>query len=117
MSGGRFDYCDSQLKSLIFGYDDKCINRFEDKEISQLVFDVLDLIHDYDWYDSGDTCEETWLKKKAAFKKKWLRKNSEPARTKQIIDESIESLRKELYSSFCDLCPCDSKDQYEGDLK
>ena len=72
MSGGRFDYKDSILKDEIYGWADKPINVFEDREISELVWDVFDLIHDFDWYTSGDTCKETYLKAKSDFKKKWF---------------------------------------------
>lgn len=98
MSGGRFNYQDSMLKTEIFGWSDKPINVFEDREISALVFDVFDLIHDFDWYKSGDTSEEVWQKKKSIFKKKWF--GSRSARLKSIINESIEELRKELYDTI-----------------
>ena len=67
MSGGRFDYIDSRCKSEIFGWDDRFRNVFEDREISELIFDVFDLIHDYDWYASGDTGEGKWLTAKDAL--------------------------------------------------
>ena len=98
MSGGRFNYQDSMLKTEIFGWSDKPTNVFEDREISALVFDVFDLIHDFDWYKSGDTSEEFWQKKKSIFKKKWF--GSRSARLKSIINESIEELRKELYDTI-----------------
>ena len=99
MSGGRFDYKDLALKEEIFGYDDKFSNVFEDREISKLVWDVLELIHEFDWYSSGDTSEELYLKAKTAFKKKWLQ--SEPReRTKTVIDEAIEEARSELYKTY-----------------
>jgi len=100
MSGGYFNYEDSNLKCEIFGFGNTCTNVFEDKEISQLIYDVFDLIHDFDWYRSGDTCEDNWLKKKRAFKKKWLYKNSRETRTKEIIDSSIEELKQELYKTY-----------------
>ena len=102
MSGGYFNFEDSNLKFEIFGFGKTCSNVFEDKEISQLIWDVFDLLHDYDWYRSGDTCKDTWLKKKRLFKKKWIRSSFEQERTKQIIDESIEDLRKELYETYLD---------------
>ena len=49
MSGGRFNYMDSTIKNEIFGWTNKPINVFEDREISELVWDVFDLIHSYDW--------------------------------------------------------------------
>ena len=99
MSGGRFDYQDSRLKSEIFGWTDTPRNVFEDREISELVWDVLDLIHDYDWYASGDTCKETYLKAKAEFKKKWLGGNR-GLRIKQTIDKALEEVRQELYETY-----------------
>ena len=99
MSGGRFDYIDRSLKSEIFGRTDTPSNVFEDKEISALVWDVLDLIHEYDWYASGDTCEETYLKAKAAFKEKWLNGNRD-GRIRRIVDETLKQTKDELYKTF-----------------
>jgi len=99
MSGGRFEYLDSRLKSEIFGYSsDKPINVFEDREISELVWDVLDLIHYYDWYASGDTRKETYLEKKAAFKKKWM--SNRGVRVRRIVDEALDEVRRELYETY-----------------
>lgn len=109
MSGGHFDYTDSQAKSEIFGWTDKPTNVFEDREISELIFDVFDLIHDYDWYASGDTGENDWLKAKRAFKAKWLRSPSEE-RTKAIIDAVIDDTRQELYKTFLSCKDGTSKD-------
>lgn len=98
MSGGHFNYQDSTLMSEIFGWADKPSNRFEDKEISELVWDVLNLIHDYDWYASGDTCEKTWLEAKMKFKQKWF--GNPYVRTKRIIDQSIRECKDELYKTY-----------------
>lgn len=98
MSGGRFDYVDSRCKSEIFGWDDKCRNIFEDREISELIWDVFDLIHAYDWYSSGDTCEDTYLKAKAEFKKKWLKHDEN--RVQMVIDNAIDEVRQELYKTY-----------------
>lgn len=98
MSGGHFNYIDGNLKSEIFGWTNKPTNAFEDREISELVWDVLDLIHDYDWYASGDTCEETWLKKKNAFKKKWF--SNRGVRIRQIVDNALQETKDELYKTF-----------------
>ncbi len=98
MSGGRFSYLDSSLKSEIFGWTDKPRNVFEDREISELVWDVLDLIHDFDWYASGDTVEENYLSRKAEFKKKWL--DNRGVRVRRIIDEAIQECKAELYATY-----------------
>ena len=60
MSGGYFEYINDRLKTDIFGYkfdadygvdvfkNQKVPNVFEDREISELVADVFDLIHSFD---------------------------------------------------------------------
>lgn len=98
MSGGRFNYLDVQLKDEIFGFGPRVTNVFEDREISELVWDVLDLIHDFDYYGKGDTCEETYLKKKAEFKKKWF--SNRGVRVRRIVDEALAQTREELYKTF-----------------
>ncbi len=110
MSGGYFEYIDSQLKSQIFGWRDKYNNVFEDKQISELVWDILSLIHEFDWYKSGDNCRETYLKAKREFKEKWLSGDDNRENTKRIIDEALNEMRQELYETF-DI----ANDAYGGD--
>lgn len=98
MSGGRFNYNEVSLRDDIFGWTDQPGNVFEDREISELVWDVLNLIHDFDYYISGDTCEETYLKAKAAFKKKWF--SNRGVRVRRIVDEALAQTREELYKTF-----------------
>lgn len=100
MSGGRFSYADCQLKSEIYGFfADEPANVFEDREISELVWDVLELIHTFDYYQCSDTSKETYLKKKDAFKKKWFGGNR-GLRVKRIVDDALAETRKELYETF-----------------
>ena len=99
MSGGLFEYKDSSAQNEIFHFADEPTNVFEDIEISRLVWDVFELIHDFDWYKSGDTDESDWLKSKAEFKKKWFHRD-ETAFTKEIIDEEIAKAKEALYKTF-----------------
>lgn len=98
MSGGRFEYADSLLKNEIFGWSDTPHNVFEDREISELVWDVLNLIHEYDWYASGDTGEDDYLKAKEAFKKKWF--SNRGVRVRRIVDDALKECKDELYKTF-----------------
>ena len=99
MSGGHFNYEDSRLKNEIFGWTDKPANVFEDKEISELVWDVFDLIHVFDWYASGDSNEKKYLEVKAKFKAKWLRGDYE-VRIREIVDDALSQCKEELYKTF-----------------
>ena len=98
MSGGRVDYTDSRLKNEIYGWSDTWSNVFEDREISELVWDVLYLIHDFDWYASGDTGKEDYLEAKAKFKRKWL--GNRGVAVRRTIDTAIEELKQELYETY-----------------
>lgn len=98
MSGGLWNYQDSRLKNEIFDYSNTPWNALEDREISELVWDVLGLLHDFDWYASGDTCKQTYLDAKTAFKKKWF--SNRGVRIKRTVDNAIDELRQELYETY-----------------
>ena len=102
MSGGRFNYENDSLMSEMFDFleeGDPIPNVLEDREISELTYDLLTLIHDYDWYASGDTGKQDYLKAKKAFKKKWFGTNR-GLRIKRIVDDAVEHTREELYETF-----------------
>lgn len=94
MSGGRFNYADCNLKSEMFGWVDEPYNVMEDDEISELVWDVLELISAFDYYESCDTDRETYIKEKNDFKKKWF--GNRKIRLEKIVDKKIEQLREEI---------------------
>lgn len=94
MSGGRFNYADCNLKSEMFGWVDEPFNVMEDDEISELVWDVLELIRVYDYYCCSDTGRDTYIKRKNEFKKKWFGNRDE--RLEKIVDKKIERLREEV---------------------
>lgn len=97
MSGGHFNYQDSSLKSEMFGWGDKRYSDpMEDVELSQMVYELLDLLHDLDWYKSGDTGDENYLEAKAKFKNKWLRNKNYNDVIKDLIEEEFENKKQEL---------------------
>ena len=86
MIGGMFYGSDTTLKNILFRWSDEPINVFEDEVISELVWDVFDLIQSLDYYKSRDTSKDAYLEDKAAFKKKWLCK-SKGSVARKIVDE------------------------------
>ena len=97
MSGGHFSYQDKSLKIDMFGYDHEYKNPLEDREISNLVYDVLTLLHVFDYYKSGDTGEENYLTEKDKFRNKWLRnKNYQKEVLEQIINDTLQDTKDEL---------------------
>ena len=114
MSGGHFNYKNDDACHEIYGWGVSAnygergfeqsklarrINPFGDLVISELVFDVFCLIHSFDWYCSSDTCEETYRKDVARFKKKWI-KQIPKSTIKEIVTEETSRLRDELYNAF-----------------
>ena len=117
MSGGTWNYANDTLAGDIFGWDvsvDYGLNReehkisamqarkadpLEDKELSELVFDVFCLLHSYDWYNSADTGEDTYRADVKAFKDKWL-KRSGNQRIKDEIEKTLNETRINLYQDL-----------------
>lgn len=115
MSGGRFNHTDRVLTTEMFDtwasyamgdFDYQCNvkrvrrqNRFEDKVISELIYDVMCLINSYDWYASGDTDEETYRKDVNFFKKKWL-KLLDKKYVRELIDEELADTKEELLKAL-----------------
>lgn len=75
------------------------INPMEDKQVSELVWDVFCLLHSLDWYQSADTCEETYREDLAYFKNKWFKKTDKEM-SKEEIDKQISELKEDLYKTF-----------------
>ena len=75
------------------------LNPMEDKQISELVFDVLCLIYSADWYKSCDTGEKTYRDDVKFFKEKWLKVKPEDA-IRDEIDKSIKEAKEALYKDF-----------------
>jgi len=95
MSGGRYSYLDISLKNEIEGDD------FEDAEILDLVNDVLDLIHEYDWYQSCDTSLGDYLEAKKNFKKKWFGTPDRRLKTMfSMIMDSLDECKNNITDAF-----------------
>lgn len=67
-----------------------------DKELDDLMADIVDLAHDLEWYESGDYSKEDYIKTVNKFKRKWFGTDRNE-RLKGYIDETVEKVRKELY--------------------
>lgn len=114
VSGGHFDGANLRLARELFGWDidtsygEKgfgkvmqagAINPLEDRELSKLVWDLLCVIHSYDYYACGDIGEEQYRKDVEYFKEKWLGLGR-PATVRRHIEEECSRLREELCREF-----------------
>lgn len=86
MSGGSMDY-------ICYRVEEQA-NCMGDRELIELVKDVAQLLHDREWYLSGDYGDETWEKCARKFKKKWFDTPRED-RLKALIEQVFDEAKQE----------------------
>lgn len=89
MSGGSYNYICYTIENELYG-------RMYDTELNDLIKDISELVHDLEWWISGDTNEEAYRTSVNRFKKKWFDGNRKE-RLKGYIDKELEKTKKELY--------------------
>lgn len=118
MSGGHFDYKNDDAGKEIFGWyldinygldrrqeDAKKaakMNPLEDREISELAYDLFCLLHSFDWYKSGDTGIDDYREDLAFFKKKWLERSGQE-RVHFLVERAIDRIKKQSDEEIADL--------------
>ena len=76
-----------------------------DRELNDLVHDLVKVFHDKEWADSGDISEGEYNKTVQEFKKKWFAKDGEILRREKYFADALEELRIMCgYGSFCQDC-------------
>ena len=110
MSGGSHDYIAYRINSELFEdriethYENVCdaknariarnLNPMHDRELSELMADVMCLLHALEWYDSCDIGQESYKHYINMFKKKWMPRSHEA--TANSYAEDLKALYKEL---------------------
>lgn len=114
MSGGSLNYLASTMCDSLFGYKTdidyemicnndnariaRNFNPMHDRELSELMADVICLLHALEWYDSCDIGEETYKECVNKFKAKWL-KRTEKDRLNSYL-EDLKSYYEKLAEEF-----------------
>lgn len=86
MSGGSFDYGYINLGEY-FG-------RMEDAQLNEMLRDLQRVLHDVEWYTSGDISEKSYRETVAEFKKKWFGQSD--IDVKAHIEAQFEQKKNEL---------------------
>lgn len=94
MSGGSYSYIYNTLSM-------ECEGRMYDAEMNDLIKDLCEVLHDLEWWQSGDVSESKYRNTLAKFKTKWF-KGDRQERLKGYIDEQIGIVRSQLYSLIGD---------------
>ena len=89
MSGGSYNYIASTLS-------EECSGAMYDAEMNDMIEDLVEVLHDLEWWQSGDSGEKNYRETLAKFKKKWFQGDREE-RLKGYIDKQVGIVRNELY--------------------
>ena len=87
MSGGSYDYA-------CFKFHQEYAGNMFDDELDELVEDFYGILHDVEWWQSGDIGEEKYRKTCAEFKKKWFGARDKALQTR--LADGLEKARKAI---------------------
>lgn len=88
MSGGSMNYA--------YRYLDDIADDVEDKEIKDLLKDLSSLMHDLEWWKSGDYSSSDYYDSLAEFKKKWFGNNSRNERLKEYLNSELDEMKSKI---------------------
>ena len=89
MSGGSMDYLYSRVRE----YSDSA----NDPEITELMDDLADVLHEMEWWHSCDIGEEQYREAVRKFKDKWFGISRE-IRLREYIDNELAAVKDKLYN-------------------
>lgn len=87
MSGGHYNYGFTNL--------DVYEGEMGDAELNELLLDFRDILHDLEWYRSGDYGSDDYREAVQKFKAKWFKGDRE-GRMKRIVEEECAKLKENL---------------------
>lgn len=87
MSGGSMNY--------LYHYIGEAADYVKDPEIKDLIQDLAKLMHDLEWWDSGDYSRADYEESLNDFKKKWFGDNRN-YRLEKYINESLDDMKVEI---------------------
>lgn len=88
MSGGSYNY-------EYYRVEEEYVGSMYDAELDEMMKDLVEVLHDVEWWQSGDIGEDDYRKTVKAFKAKWF-DSDRCERLKPIIERKINKVRKEL---------------------
>lgn len=101
MSGGSYNY-------EFYNVEDTYKGKMKDAQLNEMILDLVDLLKDLEWCDSGDTDEEDYMESVKTFKKKWFYQDS--IKVEDFINKQLEEKKKELLDCLSYLKEKDNED-------
>ena len=101
MSGGSYNY-------EFYNIEDTYKGKMKDAQLNEMILDLVRLLKDLEWCDSGDTDEEDYKQSVNKFKKKWFYQDS--TQVEDFINKQLEEKKQELLECFSYLKEKDNED-------
>jgi hypothetical protein len=87
VSGGSMDYLCYKIENQL--------SYIDDPEIKDLMTDLAELMHDLEWWQSGDYSRDSYEETLSKFKAKWFGDNRNE-RLKEYINTSLDGIKAEI---------------------
>lgn len=87
MSGGSYNYIFTNIE-----YD--LVGRMYDTELNEMMKDLVEVLHDLEWWTSGDIGEEQYRETVTKFKSKWFKRRKFDI--EELVNEVFENKKQEL---------------------
>ena len=91
MSGGSYNYMYSRIEYEYAG-------KMHDSQLNAMMKDLVDVLHDLEWWQSCDSSEERYRETVRKFKKKWFKQTK--IDVQKQIESEFERTKNELMKEF-----------------
>jgi hypothetical protein len=91
MSGGSYSYVYCKVEN-------ECVGRMFDRQLDEMMKDLVKVLHDLEWWKSSDTGEDTYRRAVTEFKKKWFKQRK--IDVQKQIESEFERTKDELMKEF-----------------
>ena len=91
MSGGSYSYVYCKVEN-------ECVGRMFDRQLDEMMKDLVKVLHDLEWWQSSDTGEDTYRRAVTEFKKKWFKQTK--IDVQKQIESEFERTKDELMKEF-----------------
>lgn len=91
MSGGSYCYMFNRI-------EEEYVGRMYDSQLNAMMKDLVDLLHDLEWWQSCDCGEDTYRKTVAEFKRKWFKQTK--IDVQKQIESELEQTKNQLLKEF-----------------
>lgn len=87
MSGGSYNH---EYSTVEYTY----VGEMKDTELNEMMKDLVQVLHDVEWYEDGDISEETYRETVTEFKSKWFKRRK--CDIEALVNEEFEKKKEEL---------------------